>query len=546
MDLNLSGILDQTSSAVSGFDQAAGKITDISNQVSDLTQQKVQTDNDAATAAATVKGIDLTNQAQQEATRKAIAARLGTDATLGAGWIVGKAADDMKQFKANADIASANIQSKESINPLQNPLGWILGKATVGSDYANYNYWARQYNSSEQQALDAEKMTQESFVTNNALSSTTSQAYINAAKVVAGYQYNADSINSQLQGARWNLDAVVNASNMTRDKLSALYQGNNAIMQQKQFGLEQQRTQLALQEFNLRKQAFTEKTDEDSLVQRYIQRGYFNLTGQQMDPGRAKDAIILFKSKQPQVMQYFQNGLESNQNGGQPLISTSPFDASTLVGTKVAQNLSPSQQLVGNQLVTWRREFGSNTYQATLEIDKKDRNAVASAFNSFVSDKLAQETANVQPGSIFAPASIKQVASTNTDVQSSPVWNNVLKPASDAGVDIDNPNTTFSLVTAAVNSGKLSYRDALDLSTVYRAGLELNNSAKNFTGMGLPPIRSYNTQVSVPGTIGKTTIDLANDQAIATALNRMAARHLTNRAMAGVGAGAPFTTSDSQ
>jgi hypothetical protein len=418
-----------------------------------------------------------------------------------------------------------------------------MGKMTVGKDYSDYNYYASQYNDAEQRALDADKMTQDAIITQNAIGSTIGQAYINASKVLAAHTYTTQAQDAQAQGLRWNLDGVVQAAALSKDKLTALFQANNAVNQSTQIGLEQQRLVLAKGEFNLRAQAAAEKTDEDSLIQKYIQRGYFNLTGQQMDPSRAKDAIILFKSKQPQVMQYFQNGMESTA-AGRPVISNSPYDATTLIGTRVAQNLSPAQQQVADQLITWRKEFESPAIQGTLNIDPKDRTARERAFNSFVSNKVGQDSSNTGPNSIFAPVSIKQTAASNPNIAALPAWTNVLKPAADAGVNIDDPNTAFSLIASGLSSGKLKYSDAVDAATIYRGGLALNNQSKNFISMGLPPVNTYNTQVRIPGTIGKTTINLADDKAISAALNRMMARTLSMRAQAGVGSGAVMNNTD--
>lgn len=526
MDLNLGTILGETNKMVNSLADTSSQILGINDDLSEITKQRVAIDSKAAEAQATKTQIDMQTAADQEARRKAIAARFGTDPTA-AGYVIGQSVDTMRAAKAEADKANEKIRMKESVNFLDNPIGWALGKATVNADYADYNYWATQYNNAEKLGKDVEQMTQQAFITSNALTSTVSQSYIDAAKIIDGHKYLDAGYAAAAQGLRWNQEGILAAANISKERLNLFYQGNSAIMQQKQFQVSMEHLQLSKEQFNLQKAAFNEKTTEDALVMKYMQRGFFNLTGQQMDIGRAKEALILFKSKQPDVMMYFQNGMESTSLGGKAIISLSPYDATTLYATSKVQNTSPDQKIILDQLVTWRREFESPAVQTPLNLDKKDKTSMERGFNSFVQEKMKLATANTLEGSPFAPATLKQVGALNKSVQAMPVWKNVLEPAMKSGVNVDDPNVVFGLVTSALEQNKLSYVDAVDLATIYQAGLELNNQTKNFLSVGLPPVRTFYTQVAMPDQIGRTTLNLADSRSIATALNQVSARAMS-------------------
>jgi hypothetical protein len=84
----------------------------------------------------------------------------------------------------------------------------------------------------------------------------------------------------------------------------------------------------------------------------------------------------------------FFNGMmldcKSSQVGGKPLINLSPYKATdTIVNNMVTNWASPSMKLVGDQLVTWRKEFENQPLQ-NRSYDPKDPKAKEYAFNEFV------------------------------------------------------------------------------------------------------------------------------------------------------------------
>jgi hypothetical protein len=136
---------------------------------------------------------------------------------------------------------------------------------------------------------------------------------------------------------------------------------------------------------------------------------------------------------------------------------------------------------------------------------------------------------NTSKDSVFAPYPIQKVAALNKNIAALPVWKNVLAPAANTGIDINDPNIAFGLVTAAMREGKLSYPDAVDLSLMYAAGLDLNNQTRNFIAFGISPVKSYNSAITVPGTFGKTTVNLVDQKTLATALNKAEAVHANEK-----------------
>lgn len=534
MDLDLNSILQESVKVAGQLSDTSARITEISRQGNDINEARQRAAGEAATAAKVKVEAELGEVARQEATRRTIAARIGTDASQ-AGWVIGKAADEIKAADAGLAVASEAIRQKESVSFLSNPLEWIAGQLTINEDIANYNFHARQKNRAEETAKQAEELTKNSFQTNNALSATTTEAYVASMKVLGSYAYIKDAGDAAMQGMRWNMEGIVAATNANKDRLTVLYSANSAVMQEKHYQTELSRLRLATASFNLQAEAHKEKQHEDSLILKYVSDGYFNFTGKQMDATTASQALILYKAKQPDIIGFFNSGLASSKvtggQGSKPVISLSPYEASNYVGAGKVTNMSPAMHQVGEQLVTWRREFENPAVQVKYPYDAKDGKSKELAFNKYVEERKQISLGNVSSDSVFAPYPIDKVAGLNPNIGRLPVWKNVLQPAAATGVNINDPNIAFGVITAAMRENKLSYVDAVDVSLMYAAGLDLNNQTRNWIAFGISPVKSYNASIGIPGTFGKTTVNLVDQKTFATALNKSeASRVLTGQA----------------
>lgn len=537
LNLDLGSILQQSSDFASSLDDSSSQLSEAVSAGSTAMEAKQRMSQEAADAAAVKASADVTEVARQESGRQAILARLNMDPSKQGSVLLQKSQEIME---ADAGLAAASqaIKEKSSINPILNPLGWAAAKLTVNGDVENYNFYARQKNRAEDTRDAMVKSTTDAFAISNAASSTVTEAYISAQKVLASYQYNIQAQEAAAQGARWNMDGIMHSVELGRDQLAVMYSANNAQMQEKNYQIELSRLRLSTQqaalaqeEFGLRKEqfgmqkaAFNEKNADDAVYSKYIRDGYFNMTGQVMDPAKNTQMLALLRTKNPDVLAWMESGMQSSAvTGGtsnKPVINLSPYKAADLVGTGKVQNMSPDMMKVGEQLVTWRRAFESPSVQTQYPFDAKDKNSKELAFNKYVDDQKKQAQGSVNESSIFAPHPLDKVAAIKPEIAALPVWNKVLGPASKAGINVNDPNIAFSMVTAAMREGKISYQDAAELPAVYAGALDVANQSRNFMAFGLSPVRTYNAQISVPGSMGKTGVNLVDKNSFMTALNR--------------------------
>ncbi len=506
-------------------------------RLSDAAEAKAVAARKTAEAEAEVVRIKLTDTARQENERKAIAARMGTDPTV-AGSVIEANFKKIQEANKGQLAAAERIRAKDSITLLDNPLGYLVAQATINEDIADHNFYVRARGIAQQEAKDAAGMTTDLFLHSNALTSVNSQAFIDASTIIAAHKGNVEAADAAIQGLRWNMEGITLAAGANRDRLQTLFSANSAIMQDKQFRLGLENHRMAVERFNLDMQIKQDKVDEESYILRTIQQGFTNLTGETNLRIPAKEAVMMYKANRPDIMQFFKSGLETSMLGGKPVVSLSPYTVSDLTAEGKVRRLPESQMQVATKLVELRRNFENQAVQAALQLDPKDKNAKEKAFNKYVDEQRTMELANMRPDSVFAPADLKLVAGQNKTVANLPVWKNVLGPAAVTGVNINDPNIAVGLVLGALRNKQLSYVDAVDFSTVIAAGLDNNNQSRNFISMGLPAVRTYNTRVTLPGQLGKTTVNLADAQQFARALNKAEAAIAAQQS---VGRGGMFT-----
>ena len=308
----------EASSASASFGQLA---LQTGNLLAGIQADKSREAKEVAGAASIIDEQANLAKMQQEQTRIRIANRMGINAN-DSSWMIGKLGDEVKSNYAIMQEANKVIGEKQSINFLENPLGYLHGQLTVNSDIARYNAASSARETAFNTAGQLEKVGQDSFLTNNALVETVNQSTINASKIVAGHKYLVEANDAASQGLRDNLAGVQIAANQSVQQAQLKFESNGAIMREKAYQVSLEHLQLDQARFNLQKAAAQDKLDEDSLVKKFIVQGFFNQTGGKLpDDGSVKDFITMYKAKDPRMQRMFQSGMDSYRvsPGGAPV-----------------------------------------------------------------------------------------------------------------------------------------------------------------------------------------------------------------------------------
>jgi hypothetical protein len=525
MGFDLASILSDATQGAGIFQNLAVATTENSKAQNDITDVMVTQANTAKQAAETIADAQGQAKLKTQQTNLQVANVMGTNAA-DSGWLIGKMGQRVIDADAAASAKLADIKAKQSVDFIDNPIGYLYSQATIGGDIEEYNTAVRQSDLAKDTATKLESMSQSSFLTQNAIEQSVTEGSIAANTILQGYKYSVDANNAALQGLRTNLQGLQQSAQASAQAIDMKFKGFGAQMQQQQLGISYAHLQLAKDQFDMAKEAKKNKMDEDGLTLKLIDQGMFNLSGQRIpDAAKGKELLALYRAGQPQITAMLTSGLDSymiDPSGRKPVISTSPATASTMFATGMVKNLPQAQQDVGNWLVQQRQEFQKPTEQAKLNLDPKDKGAQDKAFNDFVRKNAANQAATGQ--GIYTPAAIETVVKTNSQMAQLPVYQKVLAPMVAAGVKLDNPDLVMGAITKAVVKGDISYNDALGISTLYGAGVDMNNAARNWVSTGMPMGTGMIGAINTGRAIGKEPLNLTDKNAIATYINSRLSR----------------------
>ena len=518
---DLSSILQDAAQGAGMFTELAAKTTQNTEAMSAITAVMVDQANTAKGAAENIaETVGQAKMKTQQANLK-IANTMGTNAS-DSGWLIGDMGRRVIEADKKAQAKLADIEAKQSVTFFDNPLGYLYAQATVDGDIAEHNAAVRASDLAKDTAQKLETMSQAGFLTQNAIEQTVTESTINSSKILEGYKYSKDASLAALDGLRNNLQGMQAAANASAAAIDLKFKGLNAVNQQAQLGIAYANLALSKERFNLEAEAKKEKMNVDSFSAKILGLGLRNLgRDTEMEGPKGKEALLLLKANEPTMKAAFDSGLQSYLSGGAAVVSTSPFDASTMYGSGIVKGRSEAQNQTGQYLIEARQAW-QKTADGQGAIASKDKTIAERSFNEFIR-KTSTPQAQTGQG-LYAPAALETVAKQNPNMAALPVWQKVLAPMAATGVKLDNPDMVLGAVTAAVKAGTLSYNDALGVQTMYAAGVNLNNMSRNWMAVGLPLGTGYVAPVSSGGLFGKTPVDLANKEAVARVLNiRMSA-----------------------
>jgi len=520
---DLSSILQDAIQGAEAFGNLAEATTTNTAAQMDLTGVMVSEARNAQKAATDIAITQGQAKLQTQKNVLKVANTMGTNAG-DTGWLIGDMGKRVISADQEAQAALGVIQQKRSIDFIDNPIGYLYAQATIDTDINAFNMARQKSDLAKDTASKLESMGQASFLTQNAIEQSVTESTVKQNAILQGYKYSKEANDAAKDGLRTNLDGMTRAAQANAQAIDFKFKGLNAVNQERAYQTSLEHLRLSQASFNLQAEAKKAKLDEDSLIGKFVAKGFFNHSGQDLDPVRAKEMVALYKAGQPEIRNFFNSGMQSymiSADGKQSVISTSPYDAATSFGSGMVQNLPQAQKDVGDWLVTKRREFNNQAVQSKLNIDPKDKTGQERAFNEFIRNTAG--SAARTGADIYTPASLVTVANSTPELAKLPVWKDVLAPMVTAGAKLDDPNLVLGAVTSAIQKGTLSYNDALGLATLYGQGVNLNNMSRNWISTGMPNGTGYIASVGAYGKMGKVSVDLTRQEQLATLLNKSSA-----------------------
>lgn len=384
--------------------------------------------------------------------------------------------------------AKAEIDRKESISLLDDPIGYITARLTINQDI-------RKYNAAESNRADAFKriadLNTAADVSSRAQSlyaNTVTQASAEAAARLAAVAATEKANTAEIQSKLYNNAGLTAVLQADAQKLSFLFQTKNAQNADAQLALSQKNNDRLEEEWQFRKAIKLKEDKYDSSILDAITLGR-GARGLPPLSGVKGDTVLqMIKSKAPGAEEFIDDwkaGEKAQINGtGTVQLAGTPAEMIGRIQNRQAILVSPSQELVKDKL-----NDAFTFVTASKTFDPKDVVGNMHKLNDATMTILNHDAAEVRPGdakNLFSIPPINQIVKTSEAAAATPVYQKILKPLMDSGVNMDDPNNVIAAIINGIRSEKLTYGEALSTTTLYQVGSAANLANRALPKFGIP------------------------------------------------------------
>lgn len=414
---------------------------------------------------------------------------------------------------ADRDTALQDIQKKQSTTIFENPLEYLLNKFTINQDIARHNAADQRITNAEDRIAKLNSATQSTIVTNNQLGESLTAATQEAATRNVAILAEQEVAKVKIAGIGYNIQGISDVSKWSQKKLDNTFSYANALNAQQgiqnalaQLSLSQEKFEHEKVEFGIKQQNIQDQKQFDMDAVTKINKGIEALTGGKgtsLNDVTGRQALALMKGNSPladKFFKYYQAG-ENSMIAGVPIIAPSIGQAADVLGDKnINVQLVPAQlavkTIVDDSVAEFKRRHGEMNLPES-KIDLKDKNTVAAAITKIGNEITEAKASNIKPldgTNPFNIGSLNGVADNSEVVRNLPVWKTVFEPLTSKGLQLTDPKQVVQLTAEAIADKKITYQEALEITTIFQQGTALNAAARQFQSMGITPRYSYRSE----------------------------------------------------
>lgn len=408
----------------------------------------------------------------------------------------------MSEQMQAAQVSEDTISSKESINMVQDPLGWLNAQLTLQHDYQRYNDAATKAANASNNIATLTTSIDEYGQTQQALKKTITDASIAAtaqARIAEGEAIKVAATRGHLKDEMVIASAIQNTA---ADQAAEAARQLGMMNTERQFAMEQERMNMAREQFNWAKEAKAlatkDKASADQAKAEMLQRYNIGAEALGLPPETNFDALMLRMELGGTDKTRISAAFEASGNSlaaGSTRVASTPGGATSMI----VQGVYPRGNDAGfSRMKTYLKDTWSNASAANVGA-KDQQGLTVAGVNARVKADTERFTKNaVAPGSFYQPPPIAAITDTLA------VRNTALhaKVLATAGKDLTSaaPTPIIKLAYEAVKAGTLSYEDAATgIVTFYKQAVTINNATQRYAQVGIQPQHSFNVKPDIYG-----------------------------------------------
>jgi hypothetical protein len=482
--------LQTSAGATNSAKKQENTLTRVLQQMGLLQQESVGSTDRATAAINTVEGTALSGQQRAQDDARTYADSVGALGTSPEALLVRLGVDLNAQLEASKS-ARDNLVAKQSINLMDNPLGWLHAQMTVEADQANYNI-AQQAAAGISKDIATATQAVDSFGRTQAALAV---KVTDASRVAAADARIAEAEGAKANALRGHLkDEVAIAGaiqNATASQAQEAQRRLGMIVNQEQLALERERFEMSKQQFAWEREskqlALKSKTDAETTKQQLLAQ--YNVGAEVLGlPSETNFDLLMArvelggtdKTRISAAMEAGGNTLAA----GSSRTAASPAGAAAMMAKGVYPRsndagFAPMKKYLAE---TWREKvaLGGGKEEVVIANVNAQVKADAEKFNK-------NATAS---GSFYAPPPLEVLTATKS-VQATHLYKKVLATA---GKDLKtaDPEPIVKLAYAAASEGVITFEQAATgLTELYGQAVVINNHTNRYAQIGIPSQQNF-------------------------------------------------------
>jgi len=469
-------------------------LTRILSSMGLLNEQSQETITRASEAASTVEQQALLGAQQAQEAAQQFAREAGSDIRSPENILI-SLGQELRANLTRAQQARQNIDTKQSINIIDNPLAWLHGQMTIGQDQQVYTGSMQSAEGISQNistltaATDQVGRTQAALATK--ITDATRAAAAEARRLEAEQSKQA-ALRNHLKEEMVIAGAIQGASSAqsmeVQRQLGIVTSEEQRAMEQERFAMYKQQFAWEQQSKELSRRS---KKDQDSVKEQLLMQ--YNIGARVLGlPEETNMDLVLARAElggtdATRVSAAMEAGGNTLAAGGSARVAASPAAAANMIAKGVyVRSADPGFDPM--------KQYLRDTAAAKAALGAKPEET-AGYINAQVKVDAENFKKNaVATGSFYAPPPLQSIINTES-VKRTALYQKVLATS---GKDLTTaaPTPIVNLAFEAAKQGVISYEEAAKgLNELYGKAAEINNSQKRFTQIGVPAQTSFNVEI---------------------------------------------------
>ena len=448
---------------------------------------------------AIIKAVEDQTALEAQNLRVKRAAELGVDAKARED-ILSKLAAETAAADAERAAQLQTITAKKSANPLDNPIGWLVGMLTVNQDIAKYNAADIRYKQAYTRYQDINNMTQQSVATGAAIGEGINQTVISARAQALAAEASLKARQELERGLALRVQDIGTILQLKSQDLAAQISIANLQQSQESFKLAMENAAREREKWDFIKKDKEAKDLGDRRTIEFINKGGRLSMGEKwkdIDPSGVEGLNVIkqLDDKTP-LGEVYRKYFFRGQQG---IVAASPSEAVGVFVSNEPITITPAQVPVRQLLLDAYKSAQANIKWQGAK--PEERRVLIDQEASRILDSQAANVKTGDKSNVFNIPGLKAILENTPELQTTGLYQKLFKERILAGDDLSDPNSVFTAVGQAMREGKITYIDMMDLPLIYQRATALTQAARGLENFGLvPPVGTsrygYKTKIT--------------------------------------------------